>query len=95
MAIKTKGKSTTPVSSWWEERRKVLAGNTKPARSKPISTKARPKPVRAKPKAVKAKSKPVGAKPVTKARTASKNKKIVKTVSKTRKASSTKKDKKR
>ena len=65
MAIKTKGKSTTSVSSWWEDRRKVLASNTKPARAKPKSAKGKPIPVRAKPKTVIAKSKPVRAKPKT------------------------------
>jgi len=102
MSIKTKGKSTPSVSSWWEERRKLLASNNKPARAKPRPVKAKSKPVRAKSRTVKAKSKPSRAKPgiikaklSAKARTASKKKKIVKIVSKVRKAILTKKAKKR
>ncbi len=36
MATKTKSKSTTPASSWWKERSKIVA---KTAESKPAKTK--------------------------------------------------------
>ncbi len=41
MPKKTKSKSTTPASSWWKERSKIVAKTTepKPAKAKRASTK--------------------------------------------------------
>ena len=80
MANKTMGKTPTrAVSSWWKERRKILATNV--IKPKPARAKAKPTKVKAK-KAIEPKK-------------VSKIKKAVKKVSKTKKVTKTKKAKKR
>lgn len=85
MATKTRT-TTRAVSSWWEERHKILASTTKP---KPV--RAKPKKARVK-KAIRHKkvSKKVVKKSVRKVA-----KKAIKKVSRARKATKTKKGRKR
>ena len=43
MAKKTKSKSTTPASSWWKERSKIVAKTTASKPAKPKAKKAKAK----------------------------------------------------
>lgn len=74
MANKTIGKTTRAVSSWWKERRKILASTTKP---KPARAKAKIKnaKVRKVTKVKKAKKTKKAVKKTTKTKKATKAKK--------------------